>query len=262
MNTHPTAIINSDAELAADVVVGPYAIIEGNTQIGEGCEIGAYVVIRAGTRMGANNKIHTGAVLGEPPQDMKYQGEPSYLVIGQNNHIREYVTMHRASGEEQSTRIGNDNLLMAYCHIGHNVVIGDHILLANYAGVSGYCIIEDYVNLGGMAGIHQYVTIGTTAMIGGASKVVRDAPPYTIVDGNPAEPRALNVIGLRRQGLDEEQISALKRAFRLLFRSELNVSDAIEQILADIEQTPQVQRLVEFMRRIEDGYRGRQVDPH
>ena len=262
MNIHPTAIISPEAQLGVDVTVKPYTIIEHNTQIGDGAEIGAYVVIREGTIIGANTAVHTGTVLGEPPQDMKYQGEPSYLIIGDNNHIREFVTMHRASGEEQSTRIGNHNLLMAYSHIGHNVVIGDDILIANYVGVSGHCIIEDYVNIGGLAGIHQYVTIGTTAMVGGASKVVRDVPPYTITEGNPAQPRALNVVGLRRQDLSEEQMTALKRAYRLLFRSELNVSDAIKQILAEVERTPQVECLIEFMRRIGDGYRGRQADPH
>lgn len=262
MNIHPTALISPEAQLGGDVTVSPYAIIEQNTQIGDGCEIGAYVVIRAGTIISANTKIHTGAVLGEPPQDMKYKGERSYLLIGENNSIREFVTIHRASGEEETTRIGNHNLLMAYSHIGHNVVIGDHILLANYAGVSGHCVIGDYVNIGGLAGLHQYVTIGTTAMVGGASKVVRDVPPYIIADGNPAQPRGLNVRGLQRQDLADQQITILKRAYRLLFRSELNVSDALQRILQDVEQTPQVQQLVEFMRRIEEGYRGRQADPH
>ncbi len=262
MNTHPAAIISPESQLGDNVTVKPYAIIESDTQISDGCEIGAYVVIREGTRLGANTKVHTGAVLGEPPQDMKYKGERSYLIIGENNLIREFVTIHRASGEEQATRIGSHNLLMAYSHIGHNVVIGDHILLANYVGVSGHCAIEDYVNIGGLTGLHQYVTVGTTAMVGGAAKVVRDVPPYTIVDGNPAQPRGINVRGLQRQDVADQQITILKQAYRLLFRSELNVSDAIQRIIETVEQTPHVARLVEFMRRIEDGYRGRQTDPH
>lgn len=262
MNIHPTAIVSSEAQLGSDVTVAPYSIIEPNVQIADACEIGAYVVIRAGTRMGKDNKIHTGAVLGEPPQDMKYQGEPSYLVLGDNNHIREFVTIHRASGEEESTRIGSHNLLMAYSHIGHNVMVGDHVLLANYGGVSGHCVVEDYVNIGGMAGLHQYVTVGTTAMVGGASKVVRDVPPYTITDGNPARPRAVNVVGLQRQGFSTEQVAAVKHAYRLLFRSELNVSDAIERVLEEVDQIPPVERLIEFMYRIGKGYRGRQADRH
>ena len=262
MSIHPTAILSPEAELGANVSVAPYSIIEPNTQIGNDCEIGAYVVIREWTIIGENTKIHTGAVLGEPPQDMKYEGERSYLLIGSNNLIREFVTIHRASGEEESTRVGDDNLLMAYSHIGHNVVLGSHILLANSAGISGHCVVEDHVNIGGMVGLHQFVTVGTMAMVGGTSKVVRDVPPYIIADGNPARPRGVNVIGLQRQGFSDEQIIDLKHAYRLLFRSDLNVTAALERIAQEVEQAAPVQRLAEFMRRIGNGYRGRQADPH
>ena len=262
MNIHPTAIIDPQAELGENVTVKPYAIIEADTEIGDNCEIGAYAVIRSGTRIGAGTQVHTSAVLGEPPQDMKYGGEPTHLVIGKNNHIREFVTMHRASGAGNTTRIGDNNLLMAYSHIGHNVVLGSNVIMANSVGVSGHCVIEDDVNIGGMVGIHQFVTIGTLAMVGGFSGIARDVPPYTIVEGLRAQPCGINVRGLQRHSFTAEQISALKHAYRLLFRGELNVSDAVRALLEESAPTPEVQRLVDFMLRIDQGYGGRQADPH
>ncbi len=262
MNIHPTAIIEPHAELGNNVTVKPYAIIEGDTQIGDDCIIGAYVVIRAGTSVGPGTEVHTGAVLGEPPQDIKYEGQKSYLKIGCHNQIREFVTIHRGSSEAESTQIGDHNLLMAYAHIGHDVTLGSNIIMANNVGVSGHCVIEDYVNFGGMVGIHQFVTVGTMAMVGGFSKVVRDVPPYTIVDGNPARPRGINSRGLQRHNMSSDQIAALKHAYRLLFRSDLNVSDAVSTILKESEPTAEVKRLVDFMLRIDEGYGGRQLDPH
>ena len=262
MNIHPTAIIDPQAELGDNVTVKPYAIIEADSQIGDGCVIGAYAAIRSGTRLGAGTQVHTSAVLGEPPQDMKYKGETTHLIIGKDNHIREFVTIHRASGAGNSTRVGDNNLLMAYSHIGHNVALGSNIIMANSVGVSGHCVIEDDVNIGGMVGIHQFVTIGALAMVGGFSGIARDVPPYTIVEGLRAQPRGINVRGLQRHNFSDQQTSALKHAYRLLFRSELNVTDAVRELLAESEPTPEVQRLVEFMLRIDQGYRGRQADPH
>jgi len=261
-NIHPTATIDSQAELGKNVTVKPYAVIEGGTQIGDDCTIGAYVVIRAGTSLGTGTEVHTGAILGEPPQDIKYEGHESYLKIGCHNHIREFATIHRASSEGQSTRIGDYNLLMAYSHIGHDAVLGNNVIMANNVGISGHCVIEDNVNFGGMVGVHQFVTIGTTAMVGGFSKIVRDVPPYMIVDGNPAQPRGINTRGLQRHDLSSEQIAALKRAYRVLFRSDLNVSDAVSTILEQSDPTPEVRRLTDFMLRIDEGYGGRQLDPH
>jgi len=262
MNIQPTAIIDPQAELGKNVTVKPYAVIEGGTQIGDDCTIGAYVVIRTGTSLGIGTEVHTGAVLGEPPQDMKYEGQESYLKIGSHNHIREFATIHRASSEGQSTQIGDHNLLMAYSHIGHDVVLGNDIIMANNVGISGHCVIEDYVNFGGMVGVHQFVTIGTTAMVGGFSKIVRDVPPYMIVDGNPARPRGLNTRGLQRHDMSPQQMAALKRAYHLLFRSDLNVSDAVSTILEQSDSTAEVGRLIDFMLRIDEGYGGRQIDPH
>ncbi len=261
-NIHPTAIIDSQAELGKNVTVKPYAVIEGDTQIGDDCTIGAYVVIRAGTSLGTGTEVHTGVVLGDLPQDMKYEEQESYLKIGSHNHIREFATIHRASSAGQSTQIGDHNLLMAYSHVGHDAVLGNNIIMANNVGISGHCVIEDNVNFGGMVGVHQFVTIGTMAMIGGFSKIVRDVPPYTIVDGNPARPHGLNTRGLQRQDMSSDQIAALKHAYRLLFRSDLNVSDAVSTILAQSDPTAEVKRLTDFMLRIDEGYGGRQLDPH
>ncbi len=260
---HPTAIVGDDAELGEDVVVHPYTIIENGTRIGDRCTIGPFAVVRTGTLIGEGSAVHTGAVLGEPPQDQKYRGEESYLIIGRDNQIREFVTLHKATGEGEATEIGDDNLIMAYSHAGHNCKIGSGCLISNDAGLSGHVVIEDYVNIGGKTGIHQFVTVGTMAMIGGMSRITMDVPPYCLAEGYHAEPHSINVRGLQRRGLTEDQIAALRRAFRLIFRSEYNVSQALAKLEED-EQilTEHVRHLIEFMRRVSTGYRGRQANPH
>ncbi len=262
MNIHPTAFVGDQAELGSGVEVKPFTIIEAGVQIGDGCVVGPHAVIRTGTIVGESTHVHTGAVLGEPPQDAKYHGEPTKLIIGCSNVIREYVTIHRASGEGTETILGDDNMLMAYSHVGHNCRIGNGTLIANSAGLSGHCVIEDFVNIGGLVGMHQYVTIGTMAMVGGMSRIVRDVPPYTIVEGNPAEPRGLNWRGLARHGVSDEDRAELKRAYRSLYRSEYNISDALAVIERELRQTDEIVYLAEFLRRVDAGYAGRQIDPH
>lgn len=262
MNIHPTAIVDSGAELGADVEIKAFSIIEAGATIGEKCVIGPNAIIRGGTIIGNNTQVHTGAVLGEPPQDAKYDGAPTFLRIGDNNHIREYVTMHRATGEGNATTMGNNNMLMAYSHVGHNCEIGDNTIMANSAALSGHVIVEDYVNLGGMVGVHQYTTIGTMAMVGGMSRVVRDVPPYLMMVGIPAEPRGLNWRGLSRRGVSTENRAIMKKAYRLLFRSEHNVSDAIEIIRRDFPHIEQLEYLCDFLKRVDAGYAGRQANPH
>jgi UDP-N-acetylglucosamine acyltransferase len=257
---HPTALIDPQAELAEGVEVGPFSLIGPHVRIGEGCVIGPHVVIENHVVMGRRNKVFAGAVLGGAPQDHKYQGEPTQLVIGDDNLIREYVTIHRATGEGESTTLGDHNMLMAYCHIGHNCHLGNHVLLANQVGVSGHVIIEDRVNMGGLVGVHQFVRFGKMAMIGGYSKVVQDAPPFMLVDGRPAKVYGLNVRGLRRAGFSAELRDNLKRAYRLFFRSSLNVSQAIERIEAELPTSEELRYLVDFMRNCRDGFAGRQLD--
>jgi UDP-N-acetylglucosamine acyltransferase len=263
MNLHPTAVIDPGAELGVDVTVGPYAVIEADTVIGDGCRLGPSAVVRAGTTLGPRCHVHAGAILGGEPQDLKFQGERSFLQIGADNQIREYATLHRASGEGAATVVGDSNLFMAYSHIGHNAVVGSHILIANSVAISGHCVIEDFVNIGGLAAVHQFVTIGTMAMVGGLSRIVRDVPPYLIVEGNPARPRGVNVRGLLRRDVPEPSRDSLRRAYHLLYRSEYNMSEATRRIL-EVEQnpSPELMRLINFVRSIDGGSRGRQINPH
>lgn len=257
-NIHPTAIVDPAAEVADDAVVHPYCIVEAGVRIGAGCKIGPMAVLRTGTTIGARTEIHTGAVLGEPPQDMKYKGEPTELIIGEDNQIREFVTLHRATGEGEATIIGDRNMIMAYSHFGHNCVVGSDCLIANGAGISGHCALEDYVTVGGMVGAHQFVTFGTMCMVGAMSGITRDVPPYCMVDGKPAHPQGLNVRGLRRRGLTSEEIDALHHAYKMIFRSELNVSQALNALEAEGPMTPHVRHLADFMRRSLEGSLGRQ----
>lgn len=261
MNIHPTAVVDPAAELGPEVTVGAYAVIGRDTQIGAGSTIAPFVVIHPYTSLGPRCQVHSGAVLGGVPQDAKFKGERSFLRLGADNEVREFVTLHRASGEDEATVIGDRNLLMAYSHIGHNCTMGSEVLIANAVGIGGHCVIEDFVNIGGLIGMHQYITVGSLAMVGGLSRIVRDVPPYTIVEGNPARPRGVNLRGLQRHGVPENTRDALRRLFRLMFRSDLNISDAIEKFMEESEPAPEVQYLIEFMRRVDQGYRGRQMNP-
>ena len=259
MAIHPTVIVDPRAEIGAEVEVLPFCIIEGETEIGDRCIIGPHAVIRKWTVLGSDCTLSTGVVLGEAPQDRKYQGEKSFLRVGKENQIREYVTLHRASGEGQSTVIGDGNMIMAYAHAGHNVRMGDHCQLANWVQISGHTVIEDYVTVGGMTGFHQYVTVGRMAMVGAMSRISRDVPPFSIVEGNPAEVRGLNVIGLERRGVSAETRAALRQAFRLIFRSEHNMSDALAAVRAQVESSEEVEYLCDFLRRMSEGAMGRQL---
>ena len=257
---HPTAIVHPRAELGKGVEVGPYAIIGEDVRIGDGTVIGPYVVIEGPTTIGRNNRIHAGAYLGGPPQDLKFKGERSYLVIGDDNVIREYVTIHRASGEGEETRVGSGCMLMAFAHIGHNCKVGDRVVMANWVGVSGHAVIEDDVVIGGMVGIHQFVRIGRMAMIGGMSKVVQDVPPFMLADGRPAKVYGLNVVGLVRHGVSPEVREALRKCYKLVYRSNLTLQEAIERIEAEVEQFEEVRYLLDFLKAMRGSPRGRQLE--
>jgi UDP-N-acetylglucosamine acyltransferase len=261
MTIHPTAVVDPTAELADDVSVGPYCVIGQDVVIGAATRLESHVVIEPFTSIGEACQIRQGAVLGGPPQDRKFAGERSYLVIGSRNVIREFVTIHRASGEEQATRIGDDNMIMAYCHIGHNALLGNGITMANQVGISGHCLVEDRVVFGGIVGIHQFVRIGKLAMIGGMSKVVTDVPPFSQVDGRPTEVVGLNVLGLRRAGIPPRVRAGLKQCYRLLYRSGMNLSQGIEAAYNEVEPSEERDYLLEFLSNIRQGYAGRQNDP-
>lgn len=262
MPIHSTAIVDPGAQLGAGVEILPYTIIEGDVQIGDNCVLGPHAVIRSHTTVGENCHISTGAVLGEPPQDRKFKGEVTFLRLGRDNEIREYVTLHRATGEGNSTVIGDHNVIMAYCHAGHNTQIGNHCQMANGVQISGHCIIEDYVTIGGMTGFHQFVTVGKVAMIGGMSRITRDVPPFVIVEGNPAREHGLNVIGLERRGVSPESRAALRQAHRLAFRSGHNLNEALVAIREQLTDSAEVVYLCDFLERTVQGASGRQMSRH
>jgi len=233
---HPTAVVDPRAELAAGVEVGPFAVIGPEVQIGAGSRIGPHVVIDGRVRMGTGNRVFPGACIGLEPQDLKYSGAPTEVVMGDDNTIRECVTINRATADGEQTRLGNGNLLMAYSHLGHNCDLGDRIVIANGVAVAGHVVIGDRAVVGGMLGIHQFVHIGTLAMEGGMSRIDRDVPPFMTVEGHPGRVRGLNRIGLRRSGLAEldggAQLKQLQEVWSQLYRSDCVLAEALAQVRA------------------------------
>lgn len=245
---HPTAIVSPGAELEDGVEIGPYSIIGENVRIAQGTKIGPGVSVEGWTRIGKKCQILKGAVIGTPAQDVHYKGGRSFVEIGDNNLIREYVTIHRGTGEDSITHIGSHNFLMAYCHIAHNCWVGDKVVIANMGTLAGYVRVEDRVMIGGLTAVHQYVRIGAYAMVGGCAKVVKDIPPFTMADGHPAYLWGLNVVGLRRANFPLAIRTSLNRAYKILFRSGLNTTQALEKIENELEGIPEVEYLCKFIR--------------
>jgi UDP-N-acetylglucosamine acyltransferase len=258
-HVHPTAIVGTDCELADDVSVGPYAVIRNGTIIGPRTSVDAHALLEYAT-IGADCQIYFGAAIGGPPQDQSYRGEPTRVIVGDRNVIREYVTIHRATGEGNATRIGDDNLLMACTHLGHNCQVHNHVTLSTLSGMSGHVILEDRVIIGGMAGSHQRVRVGKLAMVSGYSKLSQDVPPFSLVDGKPARVIGPNLVGLRRAGVDADTRRAIQKAFRLLFRSGLELPRAIEQVAAELGSFAEVVYLLDFIERMRQGRVGRQLE--
>jgi UDP-N-acetylglucosamine acyltransferase len=234
------------------MAIHPTAIIENHVDLGPDCEIGAYAVVKQYTRLGARNRIFEHAVIGGEPQDVKFQGETSYLEIGDDNIIREYCTFHRANGEGETTRIGSRNFFMVGVHVAHNCVIGDDNIFANEVALAGHIEIEDHVFLSNNVGAHQFVRMGRYAMIGGKSKIVQDVLPFFITDGNPSRLRGVNSVGLRRGGFSEEERRALKEAYKLLFRSTRPVQDALRELEQVDDEN--IAHLVRFIRSSKRGF--------
>ncbi len=245
------------AELADDVEVGPFCLIEAGVVIGARTKLDSHATIKTGTTMGVDNVVSQGAVLGGDPQDRKFRDEQTFLRIGDRNVFREYVTVHRATGEGNATVVGNDNYLMAYCHLGHNVVTHDFVTIANNSGISGHVTIEELVTIGGMSGVHQFCRIGKVAMIGGMSRIVRDAPPFMLTEGTNQEVHDINAIGLRRIGVTPQSRLALHKACKLLFKSQLGLTSSMETVRNELPQTPEVQYLLAFEERRFGGKNGR-----
>ena len=254
---HPLASVHPHAELADDVEVGPFCLIEAGVVIGARTKLDSHATIKTGTTMGVDNVVSQGAVLGGDPQDRKFRDEQTFLRIGDRNVFREYVTVHRATGEGNATVVGNDNYLMAYCHLGHNVVTHDFVTIANNSGISGHVTIEELVTIGGMSGVHQFCRIGKVAMIGGMSRIVRDAPPFMLTEGTNQEVHDINAIGLRRIGVTPQSRLALHKACKLLFKSQLGLTSSMETVRNELPQTPEVQYLLAFEERRFGGKNGR-----
>jgi len=252
MEIHSTALVSAEAEIGRNVRVGPYAVIGREVVIGDDCEIGAHAVINDYTVLGARNRIFEHVVIGGEPQDLKFKGESTRLVIGDDNVIREFCTLHRACGEGETTRVGSRNYLMIGVHVAHNCIIGDDNVFANEVALAGHIHVEDHVFLSNNVGAHQFVRMGRYAMVGGKSKIVQDVLPFFITDGNPPRVRGLNSVGLRRAQFSQEQRRALKQAYRILFRSAAPLENALQELqrLND----PNVDHLIKFIRGSRRGF--------
>ncbi|NQY74749.1 MAG: acyl-ACP--UDP-N-acetylglucosamine O-acyltransferase [Candidatus Margulisbacteria bacterium] len=247
-NIHPTASVHPSAILGKDVSIGPYSIVGKNVIIGDRTKLEAHVLIEKWTQIGDDCHIHFGAVIGSPPQDTKYEGEKSWVVMGDRNVIREYVTINRSTGKNNITKIGSDCLFLTNVHIAHNCELGDHVIIANATALGGHTIIEDYATIGGITGIHQFVRIGKGSMVGGFTGVYQDIPPFMLCEGNPAYVRGINAIGLKRLGMSVKQVSLMKKAFKLLYRTDLNTTQAVKEIKDFEHELPELEQLVSFLK--------------
>ncbi len=251
---HPTALVDKAARIADGVVIGPFTVIGPDVEIGEGCWIGPHVVINGPTTIGRHNKIFQFASVGEACQDLKYQGEPTRLIIGDHNTIRECATLHRGTIQDNGeTRVGSHCLLMAYSHVAHDVVLGDRVILANSAQLAGHVKVGYHAIIGGNAGVHQYVSIGDHAFVGTGSTVLKDIPAYVTVQGYPASPHGMNTEGLRRRGFSAEAVKALRNAYKTVYRESKTTKAALAELAPVAEQFPEV---AVFVRSIETASRG------
>lgn len=252
-NIHSTAVVHPDAKIGKGVVIGPGAVIGENVTIGDGTQIGANVVVGGWTTIGQCCEIYPGAAVGLEPQDLKFKGEKSFCNIGDETVIRECVTISRATGEGEETRVGNNCLFQACTHIAHNCIVGNNVIMSNCAGLAGHVVVEDRVVIGGIAGVHQFVKIGRNAMVGGMAKVVQDIPPYVIADGQPARVIGLNSVGLSRAGISEDVRHDLKQAFRIIYRSGYSLSRAIEEMELQLNSSVEIENLLRFLRNADRG---------
>ena len=250
---HPTALVDDDAELGQGVVVGPWSMVGPGVQVGDGTEIGPRVLIEKDTVVGEACRLFAGAVLGTDPQDMKYQGERTLLHVGDRTVVREYATLNRGTAAAGRTVVGSDCLIMAYAHVAHDCELGNHVILANSVNMGGHVVIEDWAIVGGLTPIHQFVHIGAHAFVGGGSRVSQDVPPYCRAAGSPPSLFGLNSVGLERRGFSPETRAALKRAYRTLFQSKLNLTQALAQAEEESAGVPEVGHLLAFIRGSERG---------
>lgn len=250
---HPTAIVHPGAQIGPDCEIGPYCVVGEHVVLGAGCKLHAHVVIDGHTVLGSGNEIYPFACIGLKTQDLKWKGGITRTVIGDNNTFREYVTVHSATGDGEVTVVGSNNHILAYCHIAHNVTLGNNIIMSNLATLAGHVVVEDCAVIGGLAAVHQFCRIGRMAIVGGCSKVVQDVPPYMLADGNPAKTRTINKVGMDRHVVPEQAQAALRQAYKILFRQGLTIPNALAKIEADLPQLPEIQHLVQFVRATQRG---------
>ncbi len=244
---HPSALVNPGAVLGRDVEVGPFSIIGPGVSVGDCCRIGPHVTLEKNVRLAARVRVGQGSILGGDPQDLKYQGEESWVEVGEDTVIREYATINRGTAASGVTQVGARALIMSYVHLAHDCHVGNGVIIANSTQLAGHVTIHDRATLSGLVAVHQFVTIGSFAFVGGMSGVRQDVPPYVKAAGNPVELYGLNSIGLERAGFSAETIAALKRLYRLFFNSELNFSQAIDRARSELPPLPEVERFLEFV---------------
>lgn len=247
MNIHPTAVIDPDAHISAGCEIGPYCIVGPGVVLGEGCWLQHHVSLNGPSRIGSGNKFYAFTSIGQRTQDLKYISEPTYLEVGDDNTFREFVTVNRGTAPEAKTVIGSRNNFLAYCHIAHDCIVGNDVIFSNNGTLAGHVTVEDRVVLGGFTAIHQGCRVGRHSMTGGCSKIVQDVPPFMIADGNPARIRGINKTGLERHGYTAETRRDLAQAYRILYRSDLNVAQAIEQVREGLSESPELEHLISFV---------------
>jgi UDP-N-acetylglucosamine acyltransferase len=250
---HPSAVIHPRARIGPGCRIGPYCVIGEHVTLGGGCQLHAHVVIDGHTRLGEANEIYPFACIGLRTQDLKWKGGVTRTMIGDANTIREYVTIHSATGDGEVTQVGSHNTILAYCHLAHNVILGDWVVMSNVATLAGHVIVEDHATIGGLAAVHQFCRIGRMALVGGCSKVVQDVVPFMLADGNPAETRTINKVGLERKGVSEEMQTVLRKAYKILFRQGLAIPNALARIEKRLPPSPELRHLVQFVRESERG---------
>ena len=252
-SVHPVAVVHPKAQIGSGCEIGPYCVIGEHVTLGDNCKLYAHVVVDGYTVLGQRNEIFPFAAIGLKTQDLKWKGGVTHLRIGDDNVFREGVTIHSATKAGEATVVGSHNLLLTHVHIAHDCRLGNHIIMSGFAGLAGHVVVEDYATLGGYTAVHQFCRIGTLSMTGGCSRIPQDVAPFIIVEGNPAAARAINKIGLERAGLSEAAQTALRTAYKIIFREEVMASQALARVEAELSAFPEVKHLVEFIRSSERG---------
>ena len=250
---HPTAIVDPAAKIGTGTNVGPYCVIGPEVVIGENCWLQHHVTLTGPMRAGSGNKFYAYCSIGQQTQDLKYEGEPTYLEIGDENTFREFVTVNRSTTSEGKTRVGNSGNFLAYSHIGHDCIVGDDVVFSNNGTLAGHVQIGDHAVMGGLTAVHQFCRIGRYAITGGCSKIVQDVPPFMIADGNPAQIRGINLVGLERKHFPPESVKLIKEAFRLIYRSKYNTRQAVEAVRKELPSSAEINQIIEFIEQSERG---------